>query len=99
MDRVMTPTAANRQDRSGEAALWLQHLAVLRQALLMRKPDAQHRIRSETAKLEREVEAMSARRKLAVRAARGGMMPVRSARRRKQRTMCGSWHGTQHWRR
>jgi hypothetical protein len=42
----------------------------------MRKPDAQHRIRSETAKLQREVEAMSARRKLAVRAARDADCPA-----------------------
>ena len=66
----MTPSAASRRELSGEAALWVQHLAVLRQALLMRKPDAQQQIRRETAKLEREVEAMSARRRLAVQAAR-----------------------------
>jgi hypothetical protein len=36
----------------------------------MRQPDGQHRIRSEAAKLEREIEAMSARRQLAVKAAR-----------------------------
>jgi hypothetical protein len=70
MDRAMTLSAANRSELSGEAGLWAQHLAVLRQALVMRKPDARHRIRSETAKLEREVEAMSARRQLAVKAAR-----------------------------
>jgi hypothetical protein len=56
--------------------LWARHLAVLRQALVMRKPDAQHRIRSETAKLEREVAAMSARRQLAVRAARDADCPA-----------------------
>ncbi|HWA49032.1 MAG TPA: hypothetical protein VG742_12190 [Dongiaceae bacterium] len=72
----MIPTAASKRDSSGEAGLWLQHLAVLRQALLMRKPDAQQRIRRETAKLEREVEAMSARRKLAVRAARDADCPA-----------------------
>ena len=66
----MTPSAASKRELSGEAGLWARHLAVLRQALLMRKPDAQHRIRSETTKLEREIEAMSARRRLAVRAAR-----------------------------
>jgi hypothetical protein len=76
MDRAMTPSAASKPERSGEAGLWVQHLTVLRQALLMRKPDAQHRIRSETAKLQREVEAMSARRKLAVLAARDADCPA-----------------------
>lgn len=64
------PSAASRRERSGEAGLWVQHLAVLRQALVMRKPDARQQIHRETAKLERELEAMSARRKLAVQAAR-----------------------------
>ncbi len=72
----MTQPAASKRVSSGEAALWTQHLAVLRQALLMRTPDAQHRIRSERAKLEREVEAMSARRQLAVRAARDADCPA-----------------------
>lgn len=66
----MSPSAASRQERQSEAGLWAQHLAVLRQALIMRQPDGQHRIRREAAKLEREIEAMSARRQLAVRAAR-----------------------------
>lgn len=67
----MSPSAASRRELPGEAALWARHLAVLRQALLMRQPDGQHRIRSEAARLEREIEAMSARRQLAVKAARG----------------------------
>jgi hypothetical protein len=66
----MRPSAASRQDLRGEAGLWVQHLAVLRQALIMRQPDARHGIRREMAKLEREIEAMSARRQLAVKAAR-----------------------------
>jgi hypothetical protein len=70
MDRAMRPSAANRTERLDEGELWARHLAVLRQALVMRHPDGQHRIRSETAKLEREIEAMSARRQLAVKAAR-----------------------------
>lgn len=47
--------------RSAEVDLWQAHLAVLRQALEMRKPDARIRIRSEAAGLEREVEALQAR--------------------------------------
>lgn len=46
---------------SVEADLWQAHLAVLRQALLMRKPDARIRIRGEAAGLEREIEALQAR--------------------------------------
>ncbi len=66
----MSPTAASRQEPSDEAGLWARHLAVLRQALALRQPDARQRIRREAAKLEREVEAMSARRQLAVKAVR-----------------------------
>jgi len=66
----MTRSAASRPEIAGEAVLWARHLAVLRQALLMRKPDARHRIRSEAAKLEREIDSMSGRRNLALKAAR-----------------------------
>ena len=55
-----------------EAELWQAHLAVLRQALRMRKPDAVARIRSETGRLEREIEALQARRALAERSAGDG---------------------------
>jgi hypothetical protein len=55
-----------------EAELWQAHLAVLRQALRMRKPDAVARVRSETGRLEREVEALQARRALAERSAGDG---------------------------
>jgi hypothetical protein len=55
-----TPTA--------EADLWQAHLAVLRQSLRMRKPDAIARVRRESARLEREIEALQARRALAERA-------------------------------
>lgn len=48
-----------------EAALWQAHLAVLRNAMRMRKPDALARVRSETARLEREIEALNGRRMLA----------------------------------
>ncbi len=58
------PTAP-RQRATSETELWQAHLAVLRQALLMRKPDARAQIRSETAKLEREIDAIQARRRLA----------------------------------
>ena len=51
--------------------MWQAHLAVLRQALRMRKPDAVARVRSETAKLEREIEALQARKALAERVGRG----------------------------
>lgn len=50
---------------TSETELWQAHLAVLRQALAMRKPDARARITSEAAKLEREIGALQARRKLA----------------------------------
>ena len=58
-------STAPRQGATNETQLWQAHLAVLRQGLLMRKSDAQARIRSETAKLEREIDAMQARRRLA----------------------------------
>src|SRR5690348_9505213 len=59
---------AIRTKRTGEAELWQAHLAVLHQALRMRKPDAIARVRSETARLEREIESLQARRALAERA-------------------------------
>lgn len=66
----MSPVrAVSRSSPSTEGELWQAHLAVLQQSLRMRKPDALARVRSETARLEREVEAMSARRILAERAA------------------------------
>jgi hypothetical protein len=52
-------------DKHGEAGLWAAHLAVLRQALRLRQPDAPARIRSEAARIGREVEALSERRNLA----------------------------------
>jgi hypothetical protein len=55
-----------------ETELWQSHLAVLRQALCMRKPDALARVRSETGRLEREIEALQARKALAERAMAGG---------------------------
>ena len=55
----------------GEIELWQAHLAVLRQGLQMRKPDAVARVRSETNRLEREIEALQARKKLADRAGGG----------------------------
>lgn len=66
----MAPAAASKRGATDEAALWSGHLAVLRQALLMRKPDARGRIRSEAARLEREIAAMSERRELARRSLR-----------------------------
>jgi len=54
-----------------EAALWQAHLMVLREALSMRKPDAVARVRGETGRLEREIEALQARKTLAERAAGG----------------------------
>jgi hypothetical protein len=59
--------AATGRRRAGEAALWQAHLAVLRQALRMRKPDAVARLRSETSRLEREIEALQGRKILAER--------------------------------
>jgi hypothetical protein len=52
----------------GESELWQAHLAVLRRALHMRKPDAVAQVRSETSRLEREIEALQARKALAERA-------------------------------
>ncbi len=60
--------SASRVRPPGEAALWQAHLAVLTQALRMRKPDAVGQIRSETARLEREIEALQGRKTLAERA-------------------------------
>jgi len=53
---------------AGEAELWQAHLAVLRQSLRMGKPDAVARVRSEAARLEREIEALQGRKALAERA-------------------------------
>ena len=66
----MAPAAASKRATSDEAVLWAGHLAVLRQGLLMRKPDARGRIRGEAARLEREIAAMSERRELARRSLR-----------------------------
>jgi hypothetical protein len=52
-------------DKQGEAGLWSAHLALLHQALRLRQPDAPAHIRSEAARIGREVEALSERRNLA----------------------------------
>jgi len=59
-----------------EADLWQAHLMVLRQALSMRKPDAVARVRSEAGRLEREIEALQARKALSERAAGGELSPL-----------------------
>jgi hypothetical protein len=59
-----------------EPELWQAHLAVLRQALQLRKPDAVARLRSETNRLEREVEALQGRKALAERASGGNGDPL-----------------------
>jgi hypothetical protein len=59
---------AQRAEARGEQELWQGHLAVLRQALRLRKPDAAARVRSETRRLEREIEALQGRKALAERA-------------------------------
>ena len=63
--------AARRASAVGERELWHAHLAVLRQALQLRRPDAVVRVRSETGRLEREIEALHRRKALAERAGRG----------------------------
>lgn len=63
--------SAHRVGAVDERALWQAHLAVLRQALQLRKPDAVARVRSETGRLEREIEALQGRKALAERAGRG----------------------------
>jgi hypothetical protein len=65
------PTVVRAKPAS-EAELWQAHLAVLRQGLCMRKPDAVARVRSETGRLEREIEALQARKGLAERAGSDG---------------------------
>jgi hypothetical protein len=59
-----------------EAELWQAHLSVIREALRMRKPDAAARVRSETGRLEREIEAFQARKTLAERAGGGDGGPL-----------------------
>ena len=63
----------------GEAELWRAHLAVLRQAFRMRNPDAVARVRSETCRLEREVEALQGRKALAERAGGGEVLAAQLA--------------------
>src|SRR5262245_42490903 len=60
-----------RAKSPGEAALWQAHLTVLQQALRLGKPDALARLRSEAARLEREVEALQGRKALAERSSSG----------------------------
>jgi hypothetical protein len=67
----MPMQAMQRTTAAGEQALWHAHLAVLRQALQLRKPDALARVRSETGRLEREIEALQGRKALAERAGGG----------------------------
>ena len=67
----MPMQTARRARAVGERDLWQAHLAVLRQALQLRKPDAMARVRSETGRLEREIEALQGRKALAERAGRG----------------------------
>jgi hypothetical protein len=67
----MQTQIARRAGAVGERELWQAHLAVLRQALQLRKPDAMARVRSETGRLEREIEALQGRKALAERAGRG----------------------------
>jgi hypothetical protein len=64
----MPMQSASRVKPAGEADLWQAHLAVLKRALQMRKPDAVARVRSETGRLEREIEALQGRKALAERA-------------------------------
>jgi hypothetical protein len=64
---------AERPRPAGERELWQAHLAVLRQALQLRKPDAVARVRSESGRLEREVEALQGRKALAERASGGNL--------------------------
>lgn len=64
MDLAMAPAAANRLAVPSEAELWAAHLAALRHAIQMRKPDARARIRNEVTRIEREIEAMNTRQNL-----------------------------------
>lgn len=66
----MIQTSTAKPAGAEETDLWDRHLAVLRLALAMRIPEARGRIRSEAAKLEREVEALAGRRKIAAMTAR-----------------------------
>ena len=67
----MPMPTAQRARTVGEQDLWQAHLAVLRQGLQLRKPDALARVRSETERLEREIEALQGRKALAERASGG----------------------------
>jgi hypothetical protein len=63
----MPMQTASRARPARETELWQAHLAVLKQALRSRKPDAVARVRSETSRLEREIEALQGRKALAER--------------------------------
>jgi hypothetical protein len=67
------------RSQAGEAELWQVHLAVLRQALRMRKPDASARVRNEAGRLEREIEALQERRALAQRSGAEGALATQLA--------------------
>ena len=67
----MPMQTVQRAPAVGERELWQAHLTVLRQALQLRKPDAVARVRSETGRLEREIEALQGRKALAERAGGG----------------------------
>ena len=71
--------AVPRRCATSEAELWQAHLAVLKQALMMRKPDALARIRAESNRLEREIEALDERRTLAAGAASDGGLSAQLA--------------------
>lgn len=72
----MPMQTAGRAPAVGEQALWQAHLSVLRQALQLRKPDALARVRSETGRLEREIEALQGRKALAERASGATVSPL-----------------------
>lgn len=69
----MPMQTAQRAGAIGEQGLWQAHLAVLRQALQLRMPDAVARVRSETGRLEREIDALQGRKALAERASGGNV--------------------------
>lgn len=62
--RAAPDEVAPNEAMPDEAMLWRRHLEVLRLALRLRKPDARGRVRSEAARLEREIAALSDRREL-----------------------------------
>lgn len=71
--------SASHRRPTEEVELWQAHLAVLRRALRMRKPDAGAQVRRETVRLEREIESLQERRRLGERSSANAALDTRLA--------------------